>query len=241
MPPPPLLWVAPTSTGQDPRSLEMLKGMTASESPLKEQDLMVSMNQVLPPTRSGMAASGNGGITLVDIKKANYGKESFVKGKGDGGCKVQGQRPIKSTESNQELMKKTPGNNSCLAVQVEKNNMSPELETSSPTCADSGPLIAQPKKTVSPTPAVSGLLSTAPKKTASSTLPNPGPLGISIPPKKKTLPIPADFGPLAAQPSAPPQAVVSQDLSQVHIICEWCVFNECFWVFSRTPALVFTV
>ena len=43
MPPPPLLWVSPS--GQEQRSLEM--GKKALESPMKEQDMMISMNQVL--------------------------------------------------------------------------------------------------------------------------------------------------------------------------------------------------
>jgi len=158
-----------------------------------------------------MAASANGGIPLVDTKKVNHGKEHFVEGKGDGGFKVQGQWPIKSTESNQGLMKKTQGNASCLTVQVEETNvsqrgdLSPELETSSPNSAHSGPLSAQPKK-VFPASDATGL----------STLPNPSLLGNPTPPKKIVLPIPADLGPLAAQPSAPPPAVVSQDLPQLN-------------------------
>ena len=49
MPPPPLLWVSPT--GQEQRSLETAKN--ALDSPLKEQNMMVSMNQVLEqPTDS---------------------------------------------------------------------------------------------------------------------------------------------------------------------------------------------
>ena len=190
---------------------------------------MVSMNQMLPPTMFSMEA---GGIPLVDTKKADHhGRENFVKGKGDCGSRVQGHRPIKSTESNQEVMKKTPGNTTCLAVQVEKSNVgqrgalrSPELETSSPTPADSSRRSAQPKKTVFPAPDVTGLLRTAPKKAALSTLPNPGPLPIPTPPKNAALPIPADLAPLAAQPSAPPPAVVSQDLSQVPVTCAWCAF-----------------
>ena len=72
MPPPPLLWVTPASTGQEQgRSLEMPKGKTASESPLKEQDLMVSMNQVLPPS---MVEIGNSRSPLMDTSKADHPK-----------------------------------------------------------------------------------------------------------------------------------------------------------------------
>ena len=200
MPPPPLLWMSPTR--QEQRSLEMPK--KALESPLKEQDLMVSMNQVLPATMVNMAASGNGKVPLRGSQKADLQKEDLLKGKGDSGSKVQSQLP----EFRQEVTSKRVDNASDLTVQVERSKCdqrggprSPELETLSTTSA-------APRKTSSPSPAASAPLSAAPKKTS---LPTP----VSAPAKKTSLPAPADLGPLTAQPSTPPPAVVSQDLPQV--------------------------
>ena len=197
MPPPPLLWMSPTR--QEQRSLEMPK--KALESPLKEQDLMVSMNQVLPATMVNMAASGNGKVPLRGSQKAELQKEELLKGKGDSGSKVQSQLP----EFRQEVTSKRVDNASDLTVQVERSKCdqrggprSPELET----------LSAAPKKTSSPSPAASAPLSAASKKTS---FPTPVP----APAKKTSLPVPADLGPLTAQPSTPPPAVVSQDLPQV--------------------------
>ena len=198
VPPPPLLWVSPPT---EQRSLEMAKGNMALESPLKEQDLMVSMNQVLQPTMISAAARGDGRVPLVNTKKADHQKGDFEN------RKVEVQLPIESTKSNQE-MKETPSNTSYPAVQVEMSNLDqrrvlrrPELVTPS----DSVPQSAQPNQKAFPAPAASDSLSTASKKTA-----------ISNPPKT-SLPVPIELGPLTAQPSVPSPAVVSQDLPQVQL------------------------
>ena len=160
MPPPPLLWVSPT--GQEQRSLEPSK--KALESPLKEQDMMVSMNQVLQqPTEVSRVTSGNCETPLEGTKKADNGKEP--------------------QESTQEVKKSKPDNPS---VKVEKSNP-----------GQTAALKAE-KGVVSPT------LSTA-----------SGPLSDSGLPKKTGLPALANLGCFTAQPSAPPPAVVSQQLSQV--------------------------
>merc|ERR1719234_2271725 len=101
VPPPPLLWVSPPEQQQRPletpkKVLEspVQKQITmaskeqkkASESPSKEQDMMVSMNQVLPPTK---VESGNGSSPLMAITKADHQKvQDFVEAKGDGGSKL---------------------------------------------------------------------------------------------------------------------------------------------------------
>ena len=121
MPPPPLLWVSPT--GQEQRSLEPSK--KALESPLKEQDMMVSMNQVLQqPTEVSRVTSGNCETPLEGTKKADNGKEP--------------------QESTQEVKKSKPDNPS---VKVEKSNpgqtaaLKAEKGVMSPTLSsDSGPL-----------------------------------------------------------------------------------------------------
>ena len=124
MPPPPLLWVSPT--GQEQRSLEPSK--KALESPLKEQDKMVSMNQVLQqPTEVSRVTSGNCETPLEGTKKADNGKEP--------------------QESTQEVKKSKPDNKFCPSVQVEKSNLGQtaalkaEKGVMSPTLSsDSGPL-----------------------------------------------------------------------------------------------------
>ena len=123
MPPPPLLWMSPTR--QEQRSLVMSK--KALESPLKEQDLMVSMNQVLPATMVNMVASGNGKVPLRGSQKADLQNED-----GDSGSKVQSRLP----EFRQGVTSKRADNASDLTVQVERSNRdqrggprSPELET----------------------------------------------------------------------------------------------------------------
>merc|ERR1719234_1511122 len=86
--PPLLLWVSPSD--QEQRSLETPKKALESpwrglgeqvtmvskeqekalESPRKQQDMMVSMNQVLSPTMVSMVASEDGRTSLVDVKEA---------------------------------------------------------------------------------------------------------------------------------------------------------------------------
>ena len=164
MPPPPLLWVSPT--GQEQRSLEPSK--KALESPLKEQDMMVSMNQVLQqPTEVSRVTSGNCETPLEGTKKADNGKEP--------------------QESTQEVKKSKPDNPS---VKVEKSNL------------DQTAALKAEKGVVSPT-----------LSTASGPLSDSG--CTSALPKKTVLPALANLGCFTAQPSAPPPAVVSQQLSQV--------------------------
>ena len=184
MPPPPLLWVSPS--GQEQRSLEM--GKKALESPMKEQDMMVSMNQVLrQPTEVNrvtneipLQCSAPEDNTTRTEKLA----QDIVEAKGDGGSKVQGKTAKRCKEPTQVAM-------ACKQVEVEKSNLRQsaalkvEKETESPTLStDSGPL------------SDSGQMSVRPKKTV--------------------LPALENLAPLTVQPSAPPPAVVSQELSQVY-------------------------
>ena len=142
MPPPPLMWME--STGQEQKSLET--SHKALESSVKEQDMMVSMSQVLTPTVLSRAASENGGTSPID------------------GIKVekQGQAGISSRESNQVVMKNTPSNTSCPAKEVKLDQpraLGPEKESGSPTLStfDEGSPSAPPKKTVLPAPTNQGI------------------------------------------------------------------------------------
>ena len=215
MPPPPLLWVSPSQ--QEQRSLEtpkkalespLPKQVTmvskeqkeTSESPLKDQDMMVSMNQVLTPT---MVADKNSEIPLKDAKRSDDQKfKDFVEVKGDACSEVQGhQTLIKSREPTQEVTQKRPGNKSSTDKEVEMSNLRQPQSTVA---------LKQEKETLSPTLSTdSGHLSSTGPQGATST----GPLGAA--PKKIVLATLTNQGPLTAQPSAPPPAVVSQQLSQV--------------------------
>ena len=184
MPPPPLLWVSPS--GQEQRSLEM--GKKALESPMKEQDMMVSMNQVLQqPTEVNRVTNE---IPLQssapeDTTRTEKLAQDIVEAKGDGGSKVQGKTAKRCKEPAQVAM-------ACKQVEVEKSNLRQsaavkvEKETESPTLSsDSGPL----------SDGDSGQMRVRPKKTV--------------------LPALENLAPLTVQPSAPPPAVVSQELPQV--------------------------
>ena len=168
MPPPPLMWML--STGQEQKSLET--SHKALVSSVKEQDMMVSMSQVLTPTVLSRAASENDGTSPIDGTKVEQ----------------QGQAVISSREPNQVMMKNTPSNISCPAkeVKISKHDqpraLGPEKESRSPT------------------------LSTSDEGSPSA------------PPKKTVLPAPTNQGITRQQPSAPPPAVISQQLSQVLIL-----------------------
>ena len=184
MPPPPLLWVSPS--GQEQRSLEM--GKKALESPMKEQDMMVSMNQVLQQPAEVSRVTNEIPLqcsALEDTKRTEELAQDIVEAKGDGGSKVQGKNAKRCKEPAQVAM-------ACKQVEVEKSNLRQsaavkvEKETESPTLSsDSGPL----------SDGDSGQMSVRPKKTV--------------------LPALENLAPLTVQPSAPPPAVVSQELSQV--------------------------
>ena len=167
MPPPPLMWML--STGQEQKSLET--SHKALESSVKEQDMMVSMSQVLTPTVLSRAVSENGGTSSIDGTKVEQ----------------QGQAVISSRESNQVVMRNAPSNISCPAKEVKPDQpraLGPKKKSGSPTLStDEGSPCAPPKKTV---------------------------LGV--------LPALTNQGITQQQPSAPPPAVISQQLSQVLIL-----------------------
>ena len=169
MPPPPLMWML--STGQEQKSLET--SHKALESSVKEQDMMVSMSQVLTPTVLSRAASENDGTSPIDGTKVEQ----------------QGQAVISSREPNQVMMKNTPSNISCPAKEVKISKLDqpralgPEKESGPTLSTDEGSPCAPPKKTV---------------------------LGV--------LPALTNQGITQQQPSAPPPAVFSQQLSQVLIL-----------------------
>ena len=183
MPPPPLLWVS--LTGQEQRSVETSK--KALESPLKEKDMMVSINQVLlQPTEVSSVTSGNDETPLVQeyTRKTDNRKEvlDFVEAKGDSDFKVQGETVNKCKEPTREVMKSKL--DICPAIEVKKGNPGP-------TAA-----LKDEKGAVAPTPSAnSGRKNALPKKTV--------------------LPKLVHTSVLTEQPSAPPPAVVSQELSQV--------------------------
>ena len=183
----------------------------ALESPSKEQDMMVSMNQVLPPS---MVEIGNSRSPLVDTSNADHSKnQDFVEAKGDVVSQVQGQTAITSNQTRAlKLEKETflpiPSAESSATpqktVKLEKEPLSPTLDFGLPS--------AVPKKTILSALENQGPPSAVPKTTLQA-LANQGPF--SSVPKKTILPALASPGPLTAQPSAPPPAVVSQQLSQV--------------------------
>jgi len=182
VPPPPLLWVS--LTGQEQRSVETSK--KALESPLKEKDMMVSINQVLlQPTEVSSVTSGNDETPLVQeyTRKTDNRKEvlDFVEAKGDSDFKVQGETVNKCKEPTREVMKSKL--DICPAIEVKKGNPGP-------TAA-----LKDEKGAVAPTPSAnSGRKNALPKKTV--------------------LPKLVHTSVLTEQPSAPPPAVVSQELSQ---------------------------
>ena len=155
--------------------------------------MMVSMNQVLTPT---MLANKNSEIPLKDAKRSDDQKiKDFVEVKGDACTEVQcHQTVIKSREPTLEVTQKTSGNKSSTDKEVEMSNLRQPQSTVA---------LKQEKETLSPT------LSTDSGQGATST----GPLGAA--PKKTVLATLTNQGPLTAQPSAPPPAIVSQQLSQV--------------------------
>ena len=158
--------------------------------------MMVSMNQVLTPT---MVANKNSEIPL---KSDDQKVKDFVEVKGDACSEVQGhQTTIKSREPTQEVRQKTPGNKSSTDEEVEMSYLRQPQSTVA---------LKQEKETLSPTLSTdSGHLSSTGPQGATTT----GPL--SAAPKKTVLPTLTNQGPLTAQPSAPPPAVVSQQLCQV--------------------------
>ena len=183
----------------------------ALESPSKEQDMMVSMNQVLPPS---MVVSGKSRSPPMNTTKADHPKaQDFVEAKGDVVSQVQCQTAITSSQTRALKLEKetflpTP---SAESSAMPQKTVKLEKEPASPTL-DFGPPSAVPKKTILPALENQGPPSAVPKTTLQA-LAKQGPF--SSVPKKTILPALASPGPLTAQPSAPPSAVVSQQFSQV--------------------------
>ena len=220
MPHPPLLWVSPSQQEQRsletpkkalesplPKQVTMVgkeqkkalgsplqeqdSMIEALESPSKEQDMMVSMNQVLPPS---MVVSGNSRSPLMDTTQADHPKvQDFVEAKGDVVSQVQCQTAVSSSQTRALKLEKETNPSADSSATSEKT-VKLEKEPASPTL-DFGPPSVVPKKTNLP-----ALLGQGPPSAA---------------PKKTNLPALVNQGPLTAQPSAPPPAVVSQQFSQV--------------------------
>ena len=139
----------------------------------------------------------------MDTTQADHPKvQDFVEAKGDVVSQVQGQTAITSNQTR--------------ALKLEKETFLPipsaESSATPQKTLDLGPPSAVPKKTILPALENQGPPSAVPKTTLQA-LANQGPF--SSVPKKTILPVLASPGPLTAQPSAPPPAVVSQQLAQV--------------------------
>jgi len=231
VPPPPMLWVE----GQESGSQETAKKALENNF-LKEQDMMTSMSQVLPPDQDSVAV-GESPLTVTEGAAAEK-RMIPVEDKSESGLGLQDRSRL----SDQKALEKP----SCPSIERDMNNfVQPQSsfltkEAATTTAANSlapSATANAPKanKMATPAPAITDdrskklkspeldgtLLLPCVKTTAMAASAAPNRLANEVPSSdsalKTVLPPLTKAGPLTEQPSLPQPAVVSQQLGKLNV------------------------
>ena len=229
MPPPPMLWVE----GQESGSQETAKKALENNF-LKEQDMMTSMSQVLPPDQDSVAI-GESPLTVTERAAAEK-RMIPVEDKIESGLELQDRSRLGDQKALKKPSRPSVERDMNNFVQPQSSFLTKEAATT--TAANSlAPSAtanaAKPNKMASPAPAIiddrskrltspeldGAMLLPCVKTTAMAASADPNRLANEVPSSdsalKTVLPPLTKTGPLTEQPSLPQPAVVSQQLGQV--------------------------
>ena len=229
MPPPPMLWVE----GQESRSQETAKKALENNFS-KEQDMMTSMSQVLPPDQDSVAV-GESPLTVTE-KAAAEKRMIPVEDKIESGLELQDRSRLADQKALKKPSRPSVERDTNNFVQPQSSFLTKEAATT--TAANSlAPSAtanaAKPNKMATPAPAITddrskrltspeldgAMLLPCVKTTAMAASADPNRLANEVSSSdsalKTVLPPLTKAGPLTEQPSLPQPAVVSQQLGKV--------------------------
>ena len=230
MPPPPMLWVE----GQESGSQETAKKALENNF-LKEQDMMTSMSQVLPPDQDSVAV-GESPLTVTEGAAAEK-RMIPVEDKSESGflglqdrSRLSDQkalekpsRPSMERDMNNFVQPQSSFLTKEAATTTAANSLAPSATANAPKpykMASPAPAITDDRSKKLKSPELDGtLLLPCVKTTAMAASADPNRLANEVPSSdsalKTVLPPLTKTGPLTEQPSLPQPAVVSQQLGQV--------------------------